>query len=139
MADMYSSLQDTSTQLLKQFGKTVTLTKAVPGSFDPTTGLDATEQVHTCEVFAVFVKPQFLFGTLRGGTTSIHSIQQGDSIALVAPKGGEFIMPPSHYFPGEEVIPEQNDILDDDWTILAIEEVNPAGTVVLYKCHVRRQ
>ena len=131
MADMYTGLQNTATQLLKQFGKTATLTKSVSGSFDPVTGTDTGEQTHTCEVLAVFV----------GISTKYKdkfAIQQGDSIAIVAPKGGEFIMPPAYYYPGEEVVPEQNDIIDG-WTILAVEEVNPAGTVVLYKCHVRKQ
>lgn len=128
---MYSGLQDTATAMLKNFGTTATLIKAIPGSFDPATGADATAQVHTCEVFAVFV----------GVSTKYKdkfAIQSGDSIALVAPKGGSFVSPPAHYFPGQEVIPEQNDVIDG-WTILAVEEVNPAGTVVLYKCHVRKQ
>lgn len=128
---MYSGLQDTATAMLKNFGTTATLIKAIPGSFDPATGADATAQVHTCEVFAVFV----------GVSTKYKdkfAIQSGDSIALVAPKGGSFVSPPAHYFPGQEVIPEQNDILNG-WTILSVEEVNPAGTVVLYKCHVRKQ
>ena len=132
MADMYSGLQDTATSMLRNFGTTATLIKAVPGSFAPVTGIDTGEQAHTCEVLAVFVGVRFSFGNLR------NSIQEGDSIALVAPKGGKFITPPSYYFPGQEVIPEQNDVLDG-WTILAVEEVNPAGTVVLYKCHVRKQ
>ena len=128
---MYSGLQDTATAMLKNSGTTLTLIKAVPGSFDPATGADATSQVHTCEVFAVFV----------GVSTKYKdkfAIQSGDSIALVAPKGGTFVSPPANYFPGEEVIPEQNDILNG-WTILDVEEVNPAGTVVLYKCHMRKQ
>ena len=128
---MYSGLQDTATAMLKNFGTTATLIKAVPGSFDPATGADDTAQVHTCEVFAVFV----------GVSTKYKdkfAIQSGDSIAIVAPKGGTFVSPPAHYFPGEEVIPEQNDILNG-WTILDVEEVNPAGTVVLYKCHLRKQ
>ncbi len=128
---MYSGLQDTATSMLKNFGTTLTLIKAVPGSFDPATGADATAQVHTCEVFAVII-----------GITNRYkdkfAIQSGDSIALVAPKGGTFVSPPAHYFHGQEVIPEQNDILNG-WTILDVEEVNPAGTVVLYKCHVRKQ
>lgn len=128
---MYSGLQDTATAMLKNFGTTATLIKAVPGSFDPATGADATAQVHTCEVFAVFL----------GVSTKYKdkfAIQSGDSIALVAPKGGTFVSPPAHYFPGQEVIPEQNDVIDG-WTILDVEEVNPAGTVVIYKCHVRKQ
>lgn len=131
MADMYAGLQDTATSLLKKFGRIVSLTKTVPGSFDPATGADATAQVHTCEVFAVFL----------GVSTKYKdkfAIQFGDSIAIVAPKGGTFVSPPAHYFPGQEVIPEQNDVIDG-WAILDVEEVNPAGTVVLYKCHVRRQ
>lgn len=135
---MYSGLQDAATAMLKNFGTIATLIKAVPGSFDPATGADATSQVHTCEVFAVFVKPRVSFGTIRGDASFAHAIQQGDSIAIVAPKGGTFVSPPAHYFPGQEVIPEQNDILNG-WTILDVEEVNPAGTVVLYKCHVRKQ
>ena len=138
MADMYAGLQDTATSLLKKFGRIVSLTKTVPGSFDPATGADATAQVHTCEVFAVFIKPRVSFGTIRGEASFAHAIQQGDSIAIVAPKGGTFVSPPAHYFPGQEVIPEQNDVIDG-WTILDVEEVNPAGTVVLYKCHVRKQ
>jgi hypothetical protein len=135
---MYSGLQSTATAMLKNFGTTATLIKAVPSSFDPATGSDDTAQVHTCEVFAVFVKPRVSFGTIRGEASFAHAIQQGDSIAIVAPKGGTFVSPPAHYFPGQEVIPEQNDVIDG-WTILDVEEVNPAGTVVLYKCHVRKQ
>ena len=129
---MYSGLQDTATSLLRKFGKTISLTKTVPGSFDPATGIDSGEQTHTSEVLVLFVDISTKY-------KDKFAIQQGDSIAIVAPKGGEFIMPPAHYYPVEEVVPEQNDILADDWTILAIEEVNPAGTVVLYKCHVRKQ
>ena len=129
---MYPGLQNTATSLLKKFGRTVSLTKTVPGSFDPTTGTDSGKQTHTCEVLAVFVG-------LSAKYKDKFAIQQGDSVALVAPKGGEFAAYSAHYFPDEEVVPKQNDILDDDWTILAIEEVNPAGTAVLYKCHVRRQ
>mgnify|MGYP000927262457 CR=1 FL=1 len=138
MADMYSGLQDTATSMLRNFGTIVSLIKTVSGSFDPVTGIDTGKQKHTCEVLAVFVGVRFSFGNLRGVSSFVYSIQEGDSIALVAPKGGKFITPPSYYFPGLEVIPEQNDVLDG-WTILAVEEVNPAGTVVLYKCHVRKQ
>ncbi len=128
---MYSGLQDTATSMLKNSGTTLTLIKAVPGSFGPATGSDDTAQVHTCEVFAVFVGISTRY-------KDKFAIQSGDSIAIVAPKGGTFVSPPQHYFPGQEVIPEQNDILNG-WTILSVEEVNPSGTVVLYKCHVRKQ
>lgn len=134
---MYSSLQNTAAAMLKNFGTTVTLTKAMPGSFDPTTGADITAQVHIFEVFAVFVKPRASFGT-GGGASFANAIQQGDSIALIAANGGTLVSPPAHYFPEEEAIPEQNDVIDG-WTILNVEQVNPAGTVVLYKCHVRKQ
>ena len=88
---MYSGLQDTATAMLKNFGTTATLIKAVPGSFDPVTGIDTGKQIYTCEVLAVFVGVRFSFGNLRGVASFAHSIQEGDSIALVAPKGGTFV------------------------------------------------
>ena len=113
---MYSGLQNTAADLLDKFGQSVNLVKTIPGLFDPSTGATAEDQISTNSVSTVFVgisqkwKDKFV-------------IKQGDSIALVAAGG---------------TVPEQNDVLDG-WTILAIEEVKPAGTVVLYKCHVRKQ
>ena len=53
MADMYSGLQDTAASMLRNFGTIVPLIKAVPGSFDPVTGIDTGKQIYTCEVLAV--------------------------------------------------------------------------------------
>ncbi len=47
MADMYAGLQGTVTSLLKTFGRIVSWTKTVPGSFDPVTGIDAGQETHT--------------------------------------------------------------------------------------------
>lgn len=124
---MYDSLQDTATALIREFGQSVALTKpsytGANQEYNPVTGqweaVDGEEagDPETGSVNAVFVgisqrwKDKFV-------------IEQGDSIALVAGGG--------------TLTPAQNDMLDD-WTIVAIEEVNPAGTVVIYKCHVRQQ
>ena len=132
---MYAGLQNTVKSLFTTFGQTVDLYKTVEGSFDPVTGTDSSSQTHQCKVLAVFVGIKTSWG--KGGSF-IHTIQAGDSIALVAPTGGEYFVPPAPYFPGELPVPEQNDVIDG-WTILAVEEVNPAGTAVLYKCHVRKQ
>lgn len=123
---MYTDLQNTAAALLEEFGQSVTLTK--PGytgdnqEYNPVTGQwevvegEEAGDPETGSVKAVFVgisqkwKDKFV-------------IEQGDSVALVAADGLE---------------PEQNDVLDG-WTILAVEKVKPAATVVLYKCHVRKQ
>jgi hypothetical protein len=113
---MYAGLQNTAAKMLAKFGRSVNLTKTVPGTFDPTTGTSSGNTTTTEDVSAVFVgisqkwKDKFV-------------IEQGDSVALVAADGLE---------------PEQNDVLDG-WTILAVEAVKPADTAVLFKCHVRKQ
>lgn len=123
---MYAGLQDTAATMLEQFGQSLTLTKPaytggnqewnpVTGQWETVEGKEAGDP-ETGSVKAVFVgisqrwKDKFV-------------IEQGDSVALVAADGLE---------------PEQNDVLDG-WTILAVDPVKPAATVVLYRCHVRKQ
>jgi hypothetical protein len=135
---MYAGLQNTVEKLFTKFGQEVDLYKTVEGSFDPETGTDSTSQTHQCKVLAVFVGIKSSWGMLRGAGSFQYSIQEGDSIVLVAPTGGEYYMPPASYFLGQDPVPEQNDLIDG-WTILAVEKVKPAATTVLYKCHVRKQ
>jgi len=132
---MYADLQNTAAEMLEEFGQSVTLTKpdytGDNQEWNPVTGLwevtdpeeDAVDP-ETESVNVVFVGIKSSWGELQGSRSYRFPIQEGDSIALVAGGG--------------TLVPEQNDTLGA-WTILAVEEVNPAGTVVLYKCHVRKQ
>ena len=110
---MYAGLQSTATRLLKKFGKSADLVSITETGFDPVTGQPGTTTT-TTSVSAVFVG-------INSKWTDKFAIEQGDAVALVE-SGTE---------------PKQNDTLDG-WTVIAVEPLKPADTVLMYRCHLRQ-
>ena len=110
---MYAGLQSTATRLLKKFGKSADLVSITETGFDPITGQPGTDTT-TTSVSAVFVG-------INSKWTDKFAIEQGDAVALVE-SGTE---------------PKQNDTLDG-WTVIAVEPLKPADTVLMYRCHLRQ-
>ena len=110
---MYAGLQSTATRLLKKFGKSADLVSITETGFDPETGQPGTTTT-TTSVSAVFVG-------ISSKWTDKFAVEQGDAVALVE-SGTE---------------PKQNDALDG-WTVIAVEPLKPADTVLMYRCHLRQ-
>ena len=110
---MYAGLQATATRLLAKYGKSVDLVSITETGFDPVTGLPGTDTA-TTSVSAVFVG-------ISSKWADKFAIEQGDAVALVE-SGTE---------------PKQNDTLDG-WTVIAVEPLKPADTVLMYRCHLRQ-
>ena len=110
---MYAGLQSTATRLLKKFGKSADLVSITETGFDPITGQPGTTTT-TTSVSAVFVG-------IKSKWTDKFAVEQGDAVALVE-SGTE---------------PKQNDTLDGR-TVIAVEPLKPADTVLRYLCHLRQ-
>jgi len=118
MSFNYSKAAATATKLLAKFGRTVTHTIRTTGSYDPATGavtITETTQSATAALFDYGTKD--IDGTL---------IQMGDKRALIAPL---------------TTMPKPDDTLTVGtvvWTIKQVNELNPAGTTVMYEAQVRK-
>jgi len=110
---MYAGMQSTATRLLTEFGQSVNLISVTETGFDPVTGTSTTTTTTTA-VNTVMVG-------ISKTWTDKFAIEQGDAVALVE-SGTE---------------PKQNDTLDG-WTIVAVEPLKPADTVLMYRCHLRQ-
>jgi hypothetical protein len=113
----YSGMQGVATELLTEFGQTITWSRTTGGTFDPAEG------------------------TTTGGTTTNYSgygalfdfnsnLVDGDNIKATDKRlllqSGD--------------VPELNDVLTVNgtaYTVLNIEELNPAGTTVKYELQLR--
>lgn len=114
----YAATAATATRLLTRFGASATLKRQTTGTYDPATGttpVTVTELATTAAVFAYDQK--YIDGTL---------IMQGDQRAYMAPA----------------VLPKQGDVLawqGKDWQVIAVKQLAPAGTPVIYEAQLRGQ
>lgn len=114
----YAELATTAEELLTEFGQDVTRKSYTAGTYDPATGTTTPTTANTTRKGAMF---DFGAGqTLERGTL----IQAGDKRLLV--DATATISPQDHFIVGGE-----------EYVIVSLGEVNPAGTVVLYDLHVR--
>ena len=109
----YDDMADTVTELLTEFGQTVTLSRSTT-TFDPVIGMNTESSTASLETIGVIVP---IRQSLIDGTR----VQVGDKL----------------YTLGPDVEPLMADKIDG-WSIIAIEPINPAGTVLAYKVQVRR-
>ena len=109
----YSELADVAVELLTEFGKEITLERTIGGSGHPVTGVVTTGTPNDQVTIGV-VKPyekNLIDGTI---------IQAGDKEVILSP----------------EIEPLMTDTIDG-MQIVNIIEINPAGTVLVYKVQVR--
>lgn len=116
----YAKTASTATRLLQRFGRSVTLTRRTPGSYDPTTGGPGAGTT------AAHAGTAALFDYQQKDIDGTH-IRVGDQRAYIAPDLA--------------VTPQTGDTLtvgSDVWSIIASRPLAPAGTVVLHEAQVRR-
>lgn len=124
MSTFYDDMAALADELLREFGKPLTLRRVVQGSYDPGSGTAG-------ETFTDYPGTGALFDyeTLAAGQTWIPStlIEVGDKQCLLSPDG----MP----------LPTAGDKLvdgSDVWQVQNVKALNPAGTPVLYELQLRR-
>lgn len=114
----YDDFAELALELLTEFGQDVTRRSYTAGTYSPSTGLTTPTTADTTRKGALFD-----FGpgqTLeRGGL-----IQAGDKRLLLDAEAA--VSPQDHFIVGS-----------DEYTIVSIGEINPAGTRVLYDIHAR--
>ena len=114
----YSEIAANALETLTEFGQSVTLRSFSAGVYDPSTGLVTPTTADTTRNGALF---DFGAGqTLERGTL----IQGGDKRILISPDGELNLQ--DHIIVGSV-----------EYIFVSIGEINPAGTVVLYDCHIR--
>lgn len=118
----YAPLKSTSTQLLAEFGRKVTLRRKGRPDYDPATSGNAAGSAA-----ATNVPVNMAFFDFGEGVTEERGnlVQRGDKRALMDPA----------------VVPEPEDqVVDRDgsvYSIVSIGKVAPGLTVVLYRLHLR--
>lgn len=109
----YSRMAETTTRLLTEYGKTITLTRNTT-TFNPVTGSQSITDTASVDVIGVEIpiRQELVDGT---------RIKVGDRFFTLAP----------------DVEPLMTDKIGTA-SIIAIEPINPAGTPVAYKIQVRQ-
>lgn len=122
----YADMAATSADLIAQFGQAVTVTRSVPGSYDPATGGVGSPTVTTQDCLAVedAYRAREIDGTL---------IRAGDKRLMLSPA----------VVTGAAVTaPETTDTVTfadgSVWAIKAVEPLSPGGTALLYTLQLRR-
>lgn len=116
----YAELATLSQELLAEFGADATLSHVTQGAYDTASGTKASTSVDSTRKVAIFD-----FGS---GVTQ-HSgnlVEQGDKMALMDSLG---------IAPG---VADSVTFGAVKFSILSMQEVNPAGTPVIYTLHLRR-
>lgn len=120
MAFDYSSLDTVARELIADFGQAATLRRITGATYDPVTGSASGGTTTNTSVTTVLVGIDKAYAEANAG-----SIEAGDQMALL----------------DSQVEPLLSDTLivgSDHWQVQAVIEVNPGGTALLYKAHVRR-
>jgi hypothetical protein len=115
----YGASAATADRLIQKFGTSVSITRSVPGAYDPATGAPAAPTVTSQTVRAVVLDfPQrYIDGTL---------IRVGDRRALVSAVGS--------------TAPLAGDVFtwkSQSLVVVTVKELGPAGLAVLYTLQVR--
>ena len=119
MAFDYAPLESVAASLIADFGQSVTIRRVTCESYDPVTGITTGGTNSDTTVSAVIVGISKDYAAQLGG-----NVQQGDRMALIATN--------------EPLVSDSLIIGSDTWAVLDVQEVNPGGTALLYKAHVRR-
>lgn len=116
----YSNLAGTAQRLLAKYGQTVVLRRVTPGAYSTATSQAAVPTADTNFKGALF---DFKDGVTKAGETLVEA---GDKQLLIeaaaAPKVDDIVV-----------------IGGVEWQVVGIpQEINPAGTTVIYMAHVRK-
>ncbi|KAF1711064.1 hypothetical protein CSC70_03815 [Pseudoxanthomonas kalamensis DSM 18571] len=121
MAFDYPASAATAAALLDTFGQTVTLSRVVPGGYDPATGTVSpdTVQSQTCKAAIL---------PYRDGDYLDGTVKAGDRKALIEPN--------LSWAP--DATTKLTEVSGSVWQLEAVTEVAPAGVPVLYKANATR-
>jgi hypothetical protein len=115
---------------LTKSGQAMTLTRT-DSAFDPVTGGASASVVDEWTVYGVTANYSWKeSGSAANNAGSL--IQSGDKKAIIQAFSDEY---------GDEVEPKPGDtltIMGVEWTVIAVESLNPQGVNLLYTCQVRR-
>lgn len=125
MSAFYDRMSATALNLIARFGQTITLRDTVPGEYDPVTGGSTPET--TADQPAQAILQDYALQQAGMSYAEGTVIQQGDKKILVAAQG---LTPPQLT---TTVIAD-----GENWTIVNIKEINPAGTPLVYELQGRR-
>jgi len=109
---------------LKNNGQPMTLTRTTTGVFDPVTGSPGTPVVQTWTVYGI-TKNYNSQARLSAQNTPGSLIMSGDKMAVI---GAEVVEPIS----GDVLT-----IMTKDWVVIAVDELSPQGSALLYTCQIR--
>jgi hypothetical protein len=117
MAFDYASTATQAAEVLAEFGRAATITRSVPGAYDPATGTGSTADL-VQSVFAVVLP----YGdNMVDGSRVLATDQQA-------------------YVSAGTAVPRAGDVMTwgaDDLRIIEVKALAPAGTAVLYTMQVR--
>ena len=125
MATFYEEMAAMADELLREFGKTLTLQQIAPGQYDPAAGA----AVDTVTDFPAAVGALFDYELLTSGQTFMDAslLAVGDKQCYLSPIG----------------VPEPRvgfQVVDgaETWRVMSVKKVDPAGTPVLYELQLRK-
>lgn len=118
----YTKSQATANRLLAKFGRDITHRRVTEGAYDPDTGTVTNTTVDTTIKAADF---DFADKTNGNQYTDI-TIQATDRYALVSPDIAAIDVSDKLIIGGVT------------WNIINVKQLAPAGTTVLWSCHIRK-
>lgn len=121
----YDNMVKTVQRLLTTKGRVMTLRHQNPGAYATSTGSSTISEVLDTGLRGALLKFKDQAAPARDRATLI---QARDRRVLLSPVGVT-----SEPKPGDKVT-----IGADDWSVIDVSSINPAGTVVAYDLHVRR-
>ena len=118
MSDFYTGIAATASKLLTKYGKPITFSRTTAGTYDPITGAT------TAGTTATFTPPG-IFQTIRADLIDGELIQKGDKMFVIdnsfAPTLTDTVL-----------------IGSENWSIVNIREVEPAGLALVRFIQARR-
>lgn len=124
MAFDYAKAAGTAQRLLAKFGQTVTLTRAVAGTYDPVTGEETGSGSQTQTAWAVLLSYRADDGFVDAGMVAI-----GDKKIIIEAKGLAW---------APDALTTLTDSTGRVWQLEKVRELAPAGPVVLYQANGTR-
>ena len=106
---------------LKAQGQAMALTRTTPGVFDPVTGSIGTPVVQAWTVYGI--TKNYKAGIINAANSLILS---GDKQAII---GAEVVEP----VPGDVLA-----IMGKSWVVIAVDDLSPQGSALLYQAQVRK-
>jgi len=118
MSDFYTNIAATASRLIAEYGKPITIKRTTAGAYNAITG------VTTAGTTATFT-PQGIFQTIKSELIDGTLIQRGDKMFIID----------NSFSP---LMSDKVTISSQDWDIVNIREVEPAGTALVTFVQVRK-